>query len=143
MFQTKELERLDSNYFVILQKNAHSVTLQSKNTGHCWHILHLEYPTFKSCTIYHNHKMGADYHTHGHAPTLAHAISLIMDHDIFQMNGRKRVKNINQGCLKLKQAHLPVFLLYALFSLQFIKMSIQQPHSFFFRKKPFFHIATA
>ncbi len=92
MFQTEELEMLDSDYFVILQKSAYCVTLQSKNTGHCWHILHLEYPTFKSCTMYHNHKLGAEYHTHGHAPTLAHAISLIMDHDIFQMNGRKRVK---------------------------------------------------
>lgn len=92
MFQTKELERIDSDYFVIFQKSAYCVTLQSKNTGHCWHILHLEYPTFKSCTIYHNHKMGADYHLHGHAPTLAHSVSLIMEHDIFQLNGRKRIK---------------------------------------------------
>lgn len=46
----------------------------------------------------------------------------------------------NPGLLKLKQAHLPVFLLHTLFSLQLIKMPIQQPHGFFFRKKPFFHI---
>ena len=92
MFRQEELEMLDSDYFVILQKTMHCVTLQSKNTGHCWHILHLEYPTFKSCTIYHNHRMGADYHAHGHAPTLAHALSLIIDHDIFQMNGRKKIK---------------------------------------------------
>ena len=48
----------------------------------------------------------------------------------------------NPGLLKLKQAHLLVFLLHALFSLQLIKMPVQQPHGFFFRKKPFFHIAT-
>lgn len=48
---------------------------------------------------------------------------------------------LDTPCLKLKQAHLPVFLLHALFSLQLIKMPVQQPHGFFFRKKPFFHIA--
>lgn len=92
MFHTKELTMLNKDYFNIIQQSVHCVTLQSKNTGHYWHIIHQEYSTFKSCIIYHNHTSGAAYHVHGCAPTLADAVSRITSHDIFQLNGRKKQK---------------------------------------------------
>ena len=55
MFQSDELNILHNNYFIIIKKKVNYVTLQSKDTWHCWHILHQEYATFKSCIIYHNH----------------------------------------------------------------------------------------
>lgn len=92
MFQSKELAMLNSSYFIIIQKSVHCVTLQSKNTGHYWHIIHQEYPTFKSCVIYHNHTSGASYHVHGCVPNLDDAVSRIVSHDAFQLGGRKKRK---------------------------------------------------
>ena len=53
MFTAKELNTIDTGYFSIIASGGCTVTLQSKNTGHCWHILLQEYPHFRSYMIYH------------------------------------------------------------------------------------------
>ena len=53
MFTQKELNAIDPIYFSIIALHGSAVTLQSNNTGHCWHILLEEYPRFRSCRIYH------------------------------------------------------------------------------------------
>lgn len=93
MFTQEELDQIDASYFKIIKAGNHTVTLQSKNTKHCWHILHQEYPHFKSCKIYHTHKENTAYHEHGSAPTLAQAINEIREHDTFQLNTRKKSKH--------------------------------------------------
>ena len=45
MFTPKELNAIDPVYFSIIALHGSAVTLQSSNTGHCWHILLEEYPT--------------------------------------------------------------------------------------------------
>lgn len=70
MITPKQLKAIDITYFTILASGSFTVTLQSRNTGHCWHILFQEYPHFKSCLIYHTHHKGSPYHRHGHSPSL-------------------------------------------------------------------------
>ena len=38
MFTPKELNAIDPVYFSIIALHGSAVTLQSNNTGHCWHI---------------------------------------------------------------------------------------------------------
>ena len=49
MFTPKELNAIDPVYFSIIALHGSAVTLQSNNTGHCWHILLEEYPRFRNC----------------------------------------------------------------------------------------------
>ena len=38
MFTQKELNAIDPIYFSIIALHGSAVTLQSNNTGHCWHM---------------------------------------------------------------------------------------------------------
>ena len=51
MFTAKELKNIDAGYFSVIASGGCTLTIQSKNTGHCWHILLQEYPHFRSCLI--------------------------------------------------------------------------------------------
>ena len=92
MFTAKELNTIDTGYFSIIASGGCTVTLQSKNTGHCWHILLQEYPHFRSYMIYHTHHRGTLYHEHGHGATLSGCLSQIRNHDIYWLS-RKAVAN--------------------------------------------------
>lgn len=92
MITKKELKELKGNYFDVLQAGAFAITLKSKNTGHYWHLLEREYPTFRHFAIYHKHNAADAYHAQGTARDLATAVSKIMSHDEFQMNGRKKIR---------------------------------------------------
>ena len=90
MITPKQLKAIDITYFTILASGSFTVTLQSRNTGHCWHILFQEYPHFKSCLIYHTHHKGSPYHRHGHSPSLPGCIRQIKRHDAYWLSRQKR-----------------------------------------------------
>ena len=92
MITKEEIKELDGNYFEVLQTGAFAITLKSKNTGHYWHLLEREYPSFRHFVIYHKHNASDAYHAQGTACDLAAAVSGIMSHDEFQMNGRKKAQ---------------------------------------------------
>lgn len=89
MITKQELKEVEGGYFDVLQASAFAVTLKSRNTGHYWHLLEREYPTFRHFAIYHRHNASAAYHAHGTARNLAAAVSDIRSHDEFQLGGRK------------------------------------------------------
>ena len=93
MFTVNELSQIDDGYFKVINSDAFTVTLQSKNTGHCWHILLQEYGRIKSCVIYHTHRAGSAYHLHGHAGSLSDALMEIYDHDEYHLTQRTGRKN--------------------------------------------------
>ncbi len=110
MITKKELKELKGNYFDVLQAGAFAITLKSKNTGHYWHLLEREYPTFRHFAIYHKHNAVDAYHAQGTARDLATAVSRIMSHDEFQMNGRKKRKNMRQkNCSRQEQSDRSIF----------------------------------
>ena len=88
MFSTDELNEIDGSYFNVIGKGAFTVTLQSRNTKHCWHILLQEYGRIKSCLIYHTHNAGTPYHLHGHAGSLPDALVKIHKHDEYHLEHR-------------------------------------------------------
>lgn len=85
MFTATELKNIDRAYFNIINAGCYSVTLQSKNTGHYWHIIHLQYPAFASCRIQHRHRQSMPFHDQGSAPTLGQAIANIKGHDYYHL----------------------------------------------------------
>lgn len=92
MFTTKELENIDRTYFHIINTGCYSVTLQSKNTKHYWHILHQQYPSFASCKIQHRHNQSVRFHDQGNAPTLEQALEYIRSHDHYHLHIRSGKK---------------------------------------------------
>ena len=101
MFSTNEIDQIDDDYFIVINKNAFTVTLQSKNTEHCWHILLREYGRAKSCIIYHTHHAGTAYHLHGHACSLSAALETIHDHDEFHLTHRVNRKSYRTSSPRL------------------------------------------
>lgn len=95
MFDAKDLECLDPEYFNIIMADEYDVTVMSRNTGHYWYLHNPEYPEKGTVIIFNSHhadKTGrVRYHLHGRAHTLRQAVRCIRGHDKFQMNGRKRV----------------------------------------------------
>ena len=89
MFTAKELQNIDAGYFSVIASGGCALTLQSKNTGHCWHILLEEYPSFRSCRIYHTHQKGSPYHEHAHGASLYGCLRQIKAHDRYWLGKRK------------------------------------------------------
>lgn len=90
MFDVKDLECLDPEYFNIIMANEYDVTVKSRNTGHCWHVHCTGVPGNMACIFVHKYKYNYPYHQHGHSNSLWQAIRSIQSHDMLQMNGRKR-----------------------------------------------------
>lgn len=92
MFTTEELKNIDRTYFHIINAGCYCVTLQSKNTGHYWHIIHQQYPSFATCKIQHKHRTSNPFHEQGGAPALGQAIDQIMAHDFYHLHVRPKKK---------------------------------------------------
>ncbi len=91
MINKKEIDLIDRNYFNVLQAGGFAISLQSANTKHFWHLILEEYPTFRHFKVYHKHNWADEYHSHRDEPNLKTALLHIMEHDAFQMNGRRKV----------------------------------------------------
>lgn len=86
MFTLKEVNSIDTDYFRIIQTGSYAVTLQSKNTKHCWHILSVQsYKKHCSCHIYHTHQEYTPFHFQTTAPQISAAIAVIKRHDKYQL----------------------------------------------------------
>lgn len=89
MIANKELKLINKKYFTILQAGGFAISIQSNNTRHYWHLIVEEYPHFRHYKVYHKHKQSDEFHVHRDEPNLQTALRHIMEHDRFQMNGRK------------------------------------------------------
>lgn len=85
MFTSADFKLIDQSYFNIIKLSLLTITIQSKNTKHFWHIEHLQYPTFQSHIIYHRHRNIVPYHRQTNAHTLIKAIKIIQDHDTYYL----------------------------------------------------------
>ncbi len=93
MFTNEELSAIDPSYFLIIQAGGYSVTLQSKNTLHYWHILSEEGPGFSTCQISHKHHPENPYHRHGNKPDFESALKAIRSHDMFHISKQKKKRS--------------------------------------------------
>ena len=87
MFTTEDLLSLD--YFTVLQEGEEQIEIQSNNTRHCWKIV-FNGPGFY--VLYHKHHIDDPFHYQCSYPTLFDIVLEIVNHDEFQMRGRKPAK---------------------------------------------------
>ena len=66
MFTAKELQNIEAGYFSVIASGGCTLTLQSKNTGHCWHNLLQVYTHFRRCLINLPHRRGTRSTAHSH-----------------------------------------------------------------------------
>ena len=92
MFDTRQFEKINPQYFNIIMLSEHDVTVPSRNTGQYWYLHNTDYPSEGNCVIFHKHKASHPYHLHGRAGTLPQAVRSIEKHDRWQMCGRKKSK---------------------------------------------------
>lgn len=85
MFDEKQLSQLDPVHFNIITLDDRDVTIQSRNTGHCWYLHCTEYPTEGAYIIFHKHRFSHPYHQHGRGNSLHQAIKSIKNHDRWHM----------------------------------------------------------
>lgn len=92
MFTRKEISTIDREYFRVIRETCYYVTLQSRNTKHCWHIESLEGNGWRSCRIHHTHHEGTPYHPQTSAPNLIRAQQKIKEHDWYHLEIRTAEK---------------------------------------------------
>lgn len=90
MISQEELQMIDNQYFNVIQKSCFIISLQSKNTKHYWNIVEEEFPHFRHFKVYHKHNQSDEFHRHRDRGNLSLVLQDIIDHDIFQMKGRKK-----------------------------------------------------
>ena len=87
MFTTEDLLSLD--YFTVLQEGEEQIEIQSNNTRHSWKIV-FNGPGFY--VLYHKHHIDDPFHYQCSYPTLFDIVLEIVNHDEFQLRGRKPAK---------------------------------------------------
>lgn len=92
MFTRNDIQKIDRAYFTVKFAGCYGVTIQSKNTKHCWYITSEDYGSTSTCTIYHTHHEGTPMHRHGHGRNITSCMSQIKSHDEYQLKkgARKR-----------------------------------------------------
>lgn len=90
MFDARDLQMLDWEYFEVMQANEYDVMVISKNTRYIWLIHNAGYLKEGDCVIFHAHSLALPYHQHGRVNSLRHAIRSIKGYDWWQMNRENR-----------------------------------------------------
>jgi len=85
MITQKEINSLDRKYFTVITAGCYGVTLQSKNTKHCWYIACRDLGYMQDFQILHTHHRDTPMHQHGHGRSLASCIRQIQSHDEYQL----------------------------------------------------------
>ncbi len=87
MFEKKEFEYIDREYFQVINETCYHLILKSKNTGHTWDITCKDNPGGRSLVILHKHK--DDYPFHEQPTMLPRSIEdardMIKEHDAWQI----------------------------------------------------------
>jgi hypothetical protein len=89
MFCQKDINQLQSSYFVMIRRVENFIEVRSKNTGHCWIIKKLDYSSTLPVIIYHKHNNRDYYHRHGQATSITHAIKDIKNHDTYVLDKKE------------------------------------------------------
>ena len=104
MFTQKDINSIDRNYFRVIHAGCYGVTLQSKNTRHCWFIQPEDLGTISHCIIWHTHHEGTAMHEHGHGRDIASCIRKIKDHDVYQIIKDSKKRRIARD--RRRMAHI-------------------------------------
>ena len=93
MIGPADLAAIDRDYFNILSAGGYDITLQSRPTGHCWHLLERVSNGYRSFVISHRHGDSGPYHPQKTKPkpSVEACCDYIKGHDAYQAQ-RDRAK---------------------------------------------------
>lgn len=91
MFTRKELQMVDTDYFLVIERTAFHIIIKSINTGHIWDLYSKENPHGTSIVVFHKHDDGAAFHEQPwmHPSSVIDAQEAIKSHDAWHLAGRK------------------------------------------------------
>lgn len=92
MITHEDCAAIDNKYFQVIEIREYSITLRSRNTGHCWHLLER---IANGCTTYvisHRHGSSGPFHLQRSRPTVEACCDYIMDHDRYHLEKTLRQK---------------------------------------------------
>ena len=90
MIDSNDLAAIDAEYFDIKEIKEYTIVLQSKSTGHYWHLLEQEYNNKRSFLIHHKHSIAKPYHPQKNKPSISACCEYIKDHDAYHMERSKK-----------------------------------------------------
>ena len=81
-FKKTELLLLQNDYFNVIRVEENFVSVQSKNTGHCWMVFKKTYDMDKPVVLHHKHNITDEwYHEHKRGWTVEEMVKEIKQHD--------------------------------------------------------------
>lgn len=81
-FSKTELSLLKNDYFKVIRVEDRFVSVQSKNTGHCWMIFKKTYDPDRPIVLHHKHSITDEwYHEHKRGWTVSEMVKEIKKHD--------------------------------------------------------------
>ena len=81
-FKKEDMALLKNDYFKVLRVEDRFVSVQSKNTGHCWMIFLKTYDPDRPVVLHHKHSITDEwYHEHKRGWTVAEMVKEIKRHD--------------------------------------------------------------
>ena len=101
MISKKDVQSINTDYFCIIEATPFYMVLQSKNTGHYWHLLESTAAGHTSFRIQHKHHREDSFHPQTSAPSIEAACRYIYSHDAFHCE-RKKMKEARR---RNRQSH--------------------------------------
>lgn len=92
MIERLDFDEIDENYFLILAETQYYVVLQSRSTGHYWHLLERIANGHRTFQISHRHNPTDSYHLQTNKPSIRACCQYIMDHDAYHTEKVKKQK---------------------------------------------------
>lgn len=89
MYSETDLSIINSSYFTIIDLESNYCTLKSNNTGHGWQICKSDDGYY---ILMHRHRDTDKMHFHSAGCSIEDCILDIVNHDDFQLRGRKPAK---------------------------------------------------
>ena len=81
-FSKTELSFLKNDYFKVIRVEDRFVSVQSKNTGHCWMIFKKTYDPDRPIVLHHKHSITDEwYHEHKRGWSVEEMVKEIKRHD--------------------------------------------------------------
>ena len=96
MIERLDFDEIDENYFLILAETQYYVVLQSRSTGHYWHLLERIANGHRTFQISHRHNPTDSYtasvSSRAAATSIRACCQYIMDHDAYHTEKVKKQK---------------------------------------------------
>lgn len=92
MFDQKDFEQIDKEYFEVLNTTASHIILKSKNTRQTWDLYYSDWESAQTIQVFHKHNDQDSFHVQRklHPGSVDYAQRCIKKHDDWYLKHKKR-----------------------------------------------------